>query len=412
MATARYIIFELDKDAEPPRPAAGVVRGGMQRRSMGVAPLGRPAAAPRAASPAGAIKANTAEMSPAEAVAENKRSGVEVVRAMPIRLIKPLSEAVRPAAPPGPLAWGIGATGADASQLNGTGVTVAVLDTGLTKTKHAAFEGIDVVREDFTGAGDDAVDNDGHGTHCAGTIFGRAVNGTRIGVAPGVTRALIGKVLPDDRAGDCKMVVDALNWAARENAQIVSMSLGFDFPGMVRVLEEDDGMPKEVAVSKALELFMRTLRGFDSLMASLRINAGMLVVAAAGNESQRSQDKDFRIAASLPSAAEGMISVAAYGRKDQAYEVGEFSNINATICAPGVEILSASHTGGLTEMTGTSQACPHVAGLAALWWQKLGAVASPERVRQELLFSATKHNLPADFDETEYGRGRAMAPVN
>ena len=82
--------------------------------------------------------------------------------------------------------------GADTSSCTGNGIVVAVLDTGIDAS-HPAFAGVEVIQKDFTGEGDG--DQHGHGTHCAGTIFGRNVNGTRIGVAMGVKKALIGKVL-------------------------------------------------------------------------------------------------------------------------------------------------------------------------------------------------------------------------
>ena len=70
--------------------------------------------------------------------------------------------------------------------LTGAGVTVEVNDTGVDAT-HPDF--------DTRVTGEALTDTDGHGTHCAGTIFGRAVDDCRIGVAHGVTRALVGKVL-------------------------------------------------------------------------------------------------------------------------------------------------------------------------------------------------------------------------
>nr|WP_229419583.1 S8 family serine peptidase [Pseudoduganella dura] len=99
--------------------------------------------------------------------------------------------------------WGITAVGADRSRFSGAGVTVAVLDTGIDAA-HPAFSGVQLVQQDFSGDGDG--DAFGHGTHCAGTILGRDVGGTRIGVARGVTRALIGKVLGNDGSGSTDMV--------------------------------------------------------------------------------------------------------------------------------------------------------------------------------------------------------------
>jgi subtilisin family serine protease len=121
-----------------------------------------------------------------------------VVPPMPLRLIQGLDS--RPDAIP-KTSWGVEAVGAarpvkpGQHRMTGEGVTVAVLDTGIDK-QHPAFQGVIIVPKNFTGEGEDGSVDDlvGHGTHCAGTIFGRDVDGVRIGVAPGVTRALVGRV--------------------------------------------------------------------------------------------------------------------------------------------------------------------------------------------------------------------------
>ena len=76
-----------------------------------------------------------------------------------------------------------------------------------------AFNGVDLERRNFTTGSDD--DKDGHGTHCAGTIFGRDVDGLRIGVARGVDRAIIGKVLGPG-GGASSDLADAITWAYRK----------------------------------------------------------------------------------------------------------------------------------------------------------------------------------------------------
>lgn len=141
--------------------------------------------------------------------------------------------------------WGISAVKADTSPFTGSDVVVAVLDTGI-KNDHPAFLGIEIDQEDFTGSGNG--DRNGHGTHCAGTIFGRDVNGTRIGVARGVSRVLVGKVLRDDGGGDSDMVFRGIQWAVQQNAHVISMSLGFDFPGFVKRMT-DAQWPTELATS-------------------------------------------------------------------------------------------------------------------------------------------------------------------
>ena len=285
-------------------------------------------------------------------------------------LIRPLSD-VEPAAAGDP--WGIAAVGADRSNWTGEGVTVAILDTGIDR-QHPAFAGVDIVEKDFTGSGDG--DRQGHGTHCAGTVFGRDVDGKRIGIARGVNRALIGKVLGDQGGGNSNMIFEGIQWAIQQGAQVISMSLGFDFPGAVdRMVQQ--GWPVPLATSNALEAYRANLRMFDALMqmvrASENFGGSAVIVAASGNESRVDQDPKFRIAASLPAAAEGVISVGALRPDGSGFGMAPFSNIFPQVSAPGVGILSAKVGGGLRSLSGTSMACPHVAGVAALWWHSIKA---------------------------------------
>src|SRR5690606_41420985 len=117
----------------------------------------------------------------------------------------------------------------------GEGITVAVLDTGI-EASHPAFDGVKVIEKDFTGSGDG--DTNGHGTHCAGTIVGRDVDGTRFGVAQGVSTLLAGKVL-GGAGGGTDTIAEAIQWAVAEGANVISKSLGIDFPGFVRRLQDD-----------------------------------------------------------------------------------------------------------------------------------------------------------------------------
>jgi subtilisin family serine protease len=291
---------------------------------------------------------------------------------------------------------------------------VAVLDTGID-SNHPAFAGVKILEEDFSGTGNG--DRQGHGTHCAGTIFGRDV-GTRIGVARGVSTAYIGKVLDDDGAGSSEALFHGLSWAMRHRANIISISLGFDYPGMVASLIEKD-LPTEFATSKALEAYRGNLRLFDALMrvnkAQEDFSASSLIVAAAGNESQRKSKPSYRIAASLPAATDEVVSVAAIKQNKQEFNVADFSNTLATLSGPGVDIISAEIGGGLVSLSGTSMACPHVAGVAALWWEALRGrrtQPNPTNVRANLIASAREDVFVAGLDAADVGLGLVSAPTD
>jgi subtilisin family serine protease len=300
----------------------------------------------------------------------------DAIPSIPFTLIAPVGEPT--AGQTAAKAWGVEAVGAMTSQFDGNGATVAVLDTGID-TAHPAFAGVEFDLIDFTasdeGVTGSAPDHHGHGTHVAGTIFGRDVNGTRIGVAPGVKKALIGKVLGPG-GGATESVFNAIEWALKKRADVISMSLGIDFPGLVTRLVQN-GLPEDIAASRALEAYRSNVRLFDRLadLVEARISRGRgaLLVAASGNESRRKENTRYTVAVSPPAAADGFISVGAVMQKDDAsiFSVADFSNTGCMIAAPGVSILSAQRGGNLVSMSGTSMATPHVAGVTALWTQKL-----------------------------------------
>lgn len=355
----------------------------------------------------------TAEMSTAEAHDAARDPGVlAIARSIPTRLIAPVAEAAAAAA--AVPTWGVTAVGAVDSPFTGAGIRVAVLDTGID-AGHPAFAGVTLTQRDFSGDGDG--DGNGHGTHCAGTIFGRDVEGQRIGVARGVTQALIGKVLGNDGSGGSEMLFDAMQWASAQGAQVISMSLGFDFPGLGKRLIEDFDFPPDLATSVALEEYRKNLRVFDALLALFQsraaFNGGTVVCAASGNESRRDINPDFEVSASVPAAAQGVLSVGALQEGAGGLGIADFSNTNPTVSAPGVGVVSAAAGGGLRSLTGTSMACPHAAGVSALWWEALLNAALPvtnRTVEARVMAAAVRAPLAAGIQPADRGQGLVQAP--
>ncbi len=354
---------------------------------------------------------------------------------MPLALIEPVDSVpfTSPATPSASTikdepTWGVRAVKADTSGFTGKGVTVAVLDTGIDK-KHEAFFGVSIVGRNFTQKSptDKTIDPNafedthGHGTHCAGTFFGRNVVGKRIGVAPGVTDVVIGKVLGYG-GGTTGTLFTAMNWAIENRAHIISMSLGMDLVGFRERLVAEGVHVKE-ATSTAMRVLIDNVRFFDKFSNLLRSGTAFgrsaVVIAASGNESdrfgQRFGGSPFVLGAAYPAESEDFLSVGALeetGDSAHPFRVAGFSNAGARLAAPGVAVLSAAAGPDPKELkldSGTSMATPHVAGVAALWAQKLmlAGQATAQRIIDKLRESAL---IPPGLDETDVGRGVPQAP--
>ena len=347
----------------------------------------------------------------------------DVFLSIPFTLIEPLHEFGEGAAPSE--MWGLDAVSATASPFDGSGVSVAVLDTGIDSA-HPAFADFTFPTNhlmDFTkdseGVSGSAIDTHGHGTHVAGTLFGHDVDGHRIGVARGVERALIGKVFGLDGTASTEAIFNALNWALKERADIISMSLGINFPGAVSQLIER-GFPSDIAASRALEAYQGNVRLFERLAmlveARARDGRGAMLIAASGNASRRKENPQYTVAVGPPATADGFLAVGAIapsGRPDAPYEVASFSNTGCLLAAPGVSIASAQLGGGLVTKNGTSMATPHVAGVAALWTQKLlkGSLMRPKGWTKDVQRALETHAASArGLSRRDVGLGIVQAP--
>ena len=327
---------------------------------------------------------------------------------MPMKLIEPVKQS-EVATTSGSATWGIEAVGANASSFDGSDITVAVLDTGI-EPNHPAFSGIDLVQRNFTTEGDN--DQNGHGTHCAGTIFGQDLNGLRIGVARNIKRALIGKVLGE--GGSTSLILaQAIQWAVSEGAHIISMSLGIDFPGVVDQLVKQ-GVPVAPATSLALEAYRANINLFTELASFVQAQGvfgqGTIIVAASGNESNR---PNYEIAVAPPAAGTGVIAVGALQQGAAGLSIANFSNDQVNIAAPGVDVVSAWIGGGLHSLNGTSMATPHVAGVAALWAQKQlqeRRTVDSQILMSRLIASGTLASLATGGQPEDVGTGIVQAP--
>lgn len=111
--------------------------------------------------------------------------------------------------------------------------------------------------------------------------------------------------------------------------------------------------------------------------------------------------------------SEGFISVGALGQGKDGFTIADFSNVGPVISGPGVDIVSADLNDGLSSMSGTSMATPHVAGVAALWAQKLASdgLLNVKQLTASLLASGKLTGLQKGFDPVAVGSGMVQAPL-
>lgn len=277
--------------------------------------------------------------------------------------------------------WGIRLTETLRSPYTGAGVKVAVLDTGFD-INHPDFERREITTLSFVP--DETIDDlHGHGTHCIGTACGSSnLQGERYGVAT-QAHIYVGKVLSKYGSGAQSWILNGMAWAANNGCKVLSMSLGSPV---------SEGESYDMAYERA---------------AQFALSKGTLIVAAAGNESQRSKNRFSPVAS--PADCPSILAVAAI---DSELQIGDFSNraINPTglvdITAPGVEVYSSwPMPARYRTISGTSMATPHVAGIAALLFEKYPD-ATPEMIENELRKNARSLPLPGE----DVGEGLVIAP--
>jgi len=262
-----------------------------------------------------------------------------------------------------PLGWRVG---------SGRGVSVAVIDTGITQVPDLAGVRLDVGMS-FVPDVDSAQDDQGHGTHVAGTIAQATHNGLGVaGLAHEVTLVPY-KVLDSSGSGQSDHVAAAVDQAVDEGADVINLSLGGPHSDVL-----------QLAVERAAE-------------------AGVLVVAAAGNTGSEG--------VGCPAHEISVLGVGSVGPDEQLAPYSTWGE-GVDLVGPGGDLNQEG--GGVLQQTidgaggdqlvawqGTSMASPHVAGAAAVL---LGAGAgTPERVRDLLLSSAGDLGEPGFDQRTGHG---------
>lgn len=256
-----------------------------------------------------------------------------------------------------PEAWG---------SATGRGVRVAVLDTGIDMShpdlKANIEGGFDCINETT-----DVVDDNGHGTHVAGTIAALDNDFGVVGVAP-EARLYAVKAFDSRGQGQVSDIVQGMEWCITNRVQVINMSFG----------TADSSRALTVAINKAAE-------------------AGIVMIAAAGNDGRRD-------GVLYPARDPNVMAVTASTRDDR---IASFSNsgTQVAVAAPGEDVYSTYRDGGYKSLTGTSMACPHVAGVVALLLSASPGLTRDD-VREVVCGTATK--LPG-FSLDQQGSGLVNA---
>jgi subtilisin family serine protease len=280
-----------------------------------------------------------------------------------------------------PEQWNLDLIESDAAHATstGAGAKIAVVDTGVA-AGHPDLAGQILPGHDFVEDDGTPQDGNGHGSHVSGIALAATGNGVGISsVAPGA-RLLPVRVLGDDGSGTSEDVAAGIDWARTNGADIINLSLGSEIP----IIGAAGGDEIDAAIRRALA-------------------AGVIVVAAAGNNGVPVCEQ--------PAATEGLLCVGSIDRRKQrsffssfGQGLGVVAPGGSTVPVNGEDILSTVPPDGYEEIAGTSQAAPHVSGVAALLVSK--GVRGQAAVKR-ILDTAT--DLGPAGGDAQYGHGLVNA---
>jgi len=254
----------------------------------------------------------------------------------------------------------------------GSGVKVAVLDTGIAEHKDLMnnIQGYNA----FTDKEEGFSDGHSHGTHVAGTIAALDNAWGVVGVAPEVDLYAV-KVLDDSGSGTWSSIVAGIEWAVSKDIPVINMSLG--------------GSTSSTTLKDACDT---------------AYNNGVLLVAAAGNETWLLNRTNNVI---YPAKYDSVIAVSASDSNDNRASFSS-NGPEVELIAPGVSINSTVLNNNYGTKSGTSMASPHVAGVAALVW---GADTSLKNTNIRTILQDTAQNLGISPNHQGYGLVRADLAV-
>ena len=280
--------------------------------------------------------------------------------------------------------WGILATLAHQSAYTGKGVNLAVLDTGFN-LNHADFANRNITTASFI-SGEGVMDENGHGSHCAGIAGGyiNRITKQRYGVAKDCN-LFIGKVLSNKGSGTDSGILAGIEWAMQNKCKVISMSLG----ARTKVGDTYSKIYNDIAVKANA--------------------AGTIIIAAAGNDSKR--DVGLIMPVSHPANCPAIMAV---GAIDSAMKSANFScsglNLDGgkvDIAGPGVDIYSSwKPSENYKVISGTSMATPYVAGFAALFWESFPAASA-----SEIWMYMMQRAKALDLSAADVGAGLVAGPL-